>query len=197
MNTMTSCRALTLCLVVLGAGSFVKAAESDRFTTQLSEADFTGAGLGKLTPTERARLDALVKAYESRELAGVRTAAARAEAERAAVEAKVAAAGSSTVPTAEKAKTSWLRRITLNPGTTVEYETVETELVGPFSGWRSGTVFTLGNGQKWQVVAGEYPSPTDLRPRRVKISPGMLGSFFLQIDGVNPRAKVRFVGTTD
>ncbi len=185
--------------VGLALSGTVKAASASPFTSQLSSDDFSSAGLSKLTPAERARLDALVKAYESGELARARAAAAAAQAgaERAANQATVAPSSLTPTQPPEKSGAGWLRRITLNPGTKVEYETVETELVGPFSGWHPGTVFTLNNGQRWKVVTGEYPCPPDPRPHRVKISPGMLGSFFLQIEGIRPRAKVTFVGTTD
>src|ERR1019366_6914067 len=72
---------LTLILAVLCAGAAARADEP--FSKGLSPEEFQAAGLGKLTPEELARLDALVRG----EKAG---AAARAAAETAkAVTAKV------------------------------------------------------------------------------------------------------------
>jgi hypothetical protein len=76
----------------------------------------------------------------------------------------------------------------------VEYETVETALVGDFSGWSVGTLFTLSNGQRWRVVNGSYVAPKDSTPRKVRIVPGVLGSFFLEIEGIRSRPKVAFAG---
>jgi hypothetical protein len=91
-------------------------------------------------------------------------------------------------------RAGWLSKVTLKPGTAVEYETVETALVGDFSGWSVGTLFTLSNGQRWRVVNGSYVAPKDSTPRKVRIVPGVLGSFFLEIEGIRSRPKVAFAG---
>lgn len=174
------------------------AGAAEPFTRQLSPEEFASAGLDKLSATERARLDALVRAFMSGKpvaAAGIdsKTATMSATAEDTRAVHPDESAGNSSGKTGK----SWLRKIRLTPGTAIEYESVESELVGPFSGWREGTVFTLGNGQQWRVVSGRYASPPDARPRRVKISPGTFGSFFLEIEGVRSRPKVTFVGTTD
>ena len=42
--------------------------------------------------------------------------------------------------------------------------------------------------------SGSYVSGSDLTIRKVRIEPGVLGAFFLRIDGVSVRPKVRIVG---
>lgn len=140
------------------------------FSAALSATEFSGAGLGKLTEAELQELNRLVRAHESGELARVREAArlAEAEAERVVREAKATAerhaaataAGAAATPTPAPArKESLLERIRLKPGTQIDYDTLESELVGEFAGWREGTVFTLTNGQRWRVSQGEYEAP--------------------------------------
>ena len=85
-------------------------------------------------------------------------------------------------------------KVMLKPGTEVEYEKAETRLEGQFRGWEKGTIFTLENGQRWQVQEGSYTTPPEVGPHRVVIAPGVLGSFFLEIEGVRQRPKVKFVG---
>lgn len=176
------------------------------FSAALSATEFSGAGLGKLTEAELQELNRLVRAHESGELARVREAArlAEAEAERVVREAKATAerhaaataAGAAATPTPAPArKESLLERIRLKPGTQIDYDTLESELVGEFAGWREGTVFTLTNGQRWRVSQGEYEAPRDATRRRVWIKPGLLGTFFIEFEGIKGRAKVTFAGS--
>ena len=81
-------------------------------------------------------------------------------------------------------------KVLLAPGTKVEYATVESRIAGEFRGWESRTVFTLENGQRWQVAGGEsYVTPPEPGPA-VTIKPGIMGSFWMTIAGVRPRVKV-------
>ncbi len=200
---------LAACAVVVLAGLPIGRVESGPpprpapFSAALSATEFSGAGLGKLTEAELQELNRLVRAHESGELARAREAArlAEAEAERVVREAKAtaerhAAAGAAATPTPAPArKESLLERIRLKPGTQIDYDTLESELVGEFAGWREGTVFTLTNGQRWRVIQGEYEAPRDATRRRVWIKPGLLGTFFIEFEGIKGRAKVAFAGS--
>lgn len=177
------------------------------FSAALTPAEFAGAGLTKLSPAELEELNRLIRAHESGELTRAREAARKAEADaaRALHEAHVAAekqaARAATEPpaaagSAPARKESLLDRIRLKPGTQIDYDTLESELVGDFSGWRAGTVFTLANGQRWRVIQGDYESPRDSTRRRAWIKPGLLGTFFIEIEGIKGRAKVEFAGST-
>lgn len=176
----------------------------EKFSQAVRPEDFAAAGLGKLSAEERARLDALVEAYGSGALAAAKREAAVATEARAAAEGKAAQAerevvAVKTAAVKEREKKSAegffsKAKVLLKPGTEVEYETVETSLPGDFRGWETGTVFTLGNGQRWQVLSGSYVAGTEAGPRKVKIVPGVMGSFFLEIEGVRQKPKVKFVG---
>jgi hypothetical protein len=82
-------------------------------------------------------------------------------------------------------------KVMLLPGTTIEYTTLDATIPPPFHGWSTGTIITLTNGQRWVVTDdGRYWSPTINHPVAVKIVPGSLGSFFMEIDhGGRPRVK--------
>lgn len=199
-------------LVLATAGAVAGGAAEERFSQAVAPADFSAAGLGKLTPQELARLDALVKDYRSGALEAARreaavaadgrtkaeAAAARAEAtarterERAAkaeARAQGAAAGerdssSSDAGLLKRAK------VLLTPGTKIEYTTVDARIAGEFRGWQPRMVFTLDNGQRWQVTSSEsYVTSSEPGPK-VKIVPGALGTFWMHVEGHRQRAKV-------
>lgn len=192
-------------VLAVGAG-----AQGD-FTATLSEQDRAAAGLNKLTPAELARLKALVERYKSGEVAVVqqqaeqKVAAVRAEGERAVADVqaeakiKVAAAEARAerdvgLASDDAKQPGWLRAlVTLQRvgGKPEAQEALESKLATEFRGWRSNTVFTLENGQRWRVdgtdeyVARPQPAP------RVRIKPGALGAYWMEIEGVRPRVKVK------
>ena len=177
-------------VVASGAG-----AAEEVFSKAVRPADFSAAGLGKLSAEELARLDALVRDYKSGALERARREAAAAEAR--AVKAESRAAAAVVAPKEAKPDTSLLGRakVLLTPGTQVEYSTVESRLVGDFRGWEARTVFVLENGQRWQVTGAESLVWPPISNPAVKITPGMLGSFWLTVEGVRQRVKVEVVGS--
>jgi hypothetical protein len=70
---------------------------------------------------------------------------------------------------------------------------LESRLAGAFEGWEPGTRFTLENGQVWQIVDGSRAYYGRQAQPRVVVSRGLLGSFYLQIEGVNQSPRVRRV----
>lgn len=85
-------------------------------------------------------------------------------------------------------------KVVLTPGTEIEYTALDAVLAAPFHGWRNGTVFTLTNSQRWVVTDDDqYWAPDTGKPVHVRIVPGVMGSFFMEIEkGGRPR--VRFLG---
>lgn len=71
-------------------------------------------------------------------------------------------------------------------------ESIESRVAGHFDGWYPGTRIRLENGQVWQVTDGTSRF-ADLERPKVTVKRGALGSFFLDIDGVNPAPRVRRV----
>lgn len=161
--------------LALGLTLALSAAEPG-FTGGLSPEDFAAAGLGKLTPEERAKLDALVAAGGS--IRGLPPPAGRQ------TPAPTAAQRAPEDP----APPSGTARLRI--GTKVEYVAEESEIDGVFRGFSIGTIFRLKNGTAWRVVGNSYDTGPDPAVKKVRIQPGSLGSTFLVFEGVSIRAKV-------
>lgn len=201
---------LIIVCVLLWSGQ-LRAGED--FLKSLTPEELAATGLQKLTPAELARLEAVVQRYKSGEVAVVQqqVVVAQKEAEqkvavvRQEAQAQVAAAEAGTkqsparteeppgAATAEK-KPSWLKalitldRVAKQPD---RNDAFETRIAGDFKGWRRGTVFKLENGQRWQSDSSEdYVTPPAPAPK-VRIYPGMLGTFWMEIEGVRPRVRVK------
>ncbi|HTU00917.1 MAG TPA: hypothetical protein VMG58_03840 [Candidatus Sulfotelmatobacter sp.] len=183
---------LTLICAFIG-GTAVRA--DDSFTKGLTPSDFQAAGLGKLTPEELARLDGLVRARQSGTVAKVKEETTKAVTEdvRRQVQAEDRKAAQKQAASAGLVDRM---KVLLRPGTEIEYATLDAALAYPFYGWRKGTVFTLTNGQRWVVTDEDrYWAPAPGKTVHVRIIPGALGSFFMDIeDGGRPR--VKFLGNT-
>ncbi len=183
-------------IALFAAGGLAARAAEDSFSKAVRAEDFSAAGLGKLSPDEIARLDALVRDFKSGALERARREAAAAESRAAQAEARAARAVAAPVEPEKKSEPGLLAKakVMLTPGTQVEYAAVESRIAGEFRGWEQRTVFTLENGQRWQVAGTDgYVSPPLTKPA-VKITPGMLGSFWMTVEGVRPRVKVMLVG---
>jgi hypothetical protein len=195
---------LTLIFAIFG-GAALRA--DDSFTRSLAPADFKDAGLGKLTADELAKLDGLVRAQQSgavtkaKEETTTAVAAAVREETTKAVAAEVrqqVQAEDRKAAQKQASSTGFVERmkVVLKPGTEIEYSTLDAALATPYNGWHKGTVFTLTNGQMWSVVDNDRDWST---PRgktvHVKIVPGSLGGFFMEIEN-GGRPRVKFLGNT-
>jgi hypothetical protein len=185
----------------------------DSFTKALSPDDFKAAGLDKLTPEELAKLDALIRgektvavAKATEETTQVVTAkvteqvTAQVTAQVAQqVAAQVTEKVRKEVQAEDKKKEASegflakVKKVVISPGTEIQYTDLDAELVPGFHGWHKDTVLTLTNGQQWVVTDGDsYWADRRNTPVKVRIVPGILGSFFMEIDhGGRPR--VRFL----
>lgn len=178
-----------------------RAAEK-KFSEAVRPGEFAAAGLGKLSAAELARLDVLVGDFKSgaletarREVTDARKARAEAESRATKAEAETRArAAADSYPKKSEPGLLAKAKVMLTPGTEVEYSTVESRIAGEFRGWEGPTVFTLENGQRWQATGtSSYVTPPIASPV-VKIVPGMLGAFWMTIEGVKPRVKVTLAG---
>jgi hypothetical protein len=71
-------------------------------------------------------------------------------------------------------------------------EILTSRLMNNFEGWKGRTIFRLENGQVWMQVNNErYEHSEVLAHAQVKIYPASVGTFWLEIDGVNPRCRVK------
>ena len=70
-------------------------------------------------------------------------------------------------------------------------EAIESSIAGEFTGFAKGRTYTLQNGQVWEQT--EPASLVGVRKTdpKVRIKPGVLGAWFMKIEGYNTQAKVR------
>ena len=183
---------IALCLTI---GTVALAAEGD-FTKTMTAADLARTGLAKLSPEELAQLKAVVERYKA---GAVEVVQQQAESKVAAAETKIAAAEAKVRKAEQTAavdpkKPNWLRAlITLEKSASSpeEASAIESRIEGDFKGWSGRTTFRLENGQIWQQSSsGDYETPPIPSPR-VRVFPAKLGGFWIEVDGVNPRVKVK------
>jgi len=67
---------------------------------------------------------------------------------------------------------------------------ITAKVTGQVGGWAPGTVFTLDNGQQWQVLKGEMTLKTARSNPEIVVVPGIAGRWFLQVDEDLPKARV-------
>lgn len=134
---------------------------------RMSSADFKAAGLDKLSPEELARLNAFIRGEVDR-----RTSVARQEG---------------------------MREQDRNDASKMGFrdyhgdrDTITGTIIGDFRGWQGGTTFTLDNGQVWRQIDAEQFS-IRLKNPTVVISPGLMGTWFLKVDGYGSTTKVERV----
>ena len=68
---------------------------------------------------------------------------------------------------------------------------VASTLKGEFRGWKPGTIFELANGQRWRVLEGDFHASRPLKDPQVTIKPGLFGGWYLLVEGVGVRVKVK------
>ena len=142
------------------------AARQGNVEQQMSADEFRAAGLEKLTPQELAALNAWL------ERKVVQETSKAAEAAR------------------EEGREEVVRknRGFFDFGTT---EPIESSIVGEFRGFAKGRTYTLENGQVWEQVESASLEGVRRDNPKVSIKPGLLGVWFMRIDGYNTAAKVR------
>ncbi|MBI2514119.1 MAG: hypothetical protein HYV96_19275 [Opitutae bacterium] len=117
-----------------------------------------------------------------------------AVAEAKAKEAESKAATGAGVAAERKKGPGWLsalttlKRIADKPEAA---EAMESRIAGPFTGWTGKTVFHLENGQIWQQNDDSSYVDRAVDSPKVRIIPGRLGTFWMEVDGVNPRVRVK------
>jgi len=71
-------------------------------------------------------------------------------------------------------------------------ESVDSTLADNFGGWGPNSRIKLANGQVWQVIDGSSVD-LPLKARKVSVKRGALGSYYLDIEGLNTSPRVRRV----
>jgi hypothetical protein len=187
--------AVILVMSVLAGGLYAQ----EKFSQAVRPEDFSAAGLPKLSPEERMRLDALVEAYKSGALATARREAEAAAAARIAAETRATQAeraveqAKAETKQAKKAEAGFLAKakVMLTPGTEVEYLAVESRIRGRFTGWEGRQIFTLENGQRWQLANPESYYTPEMEGPKVLITPAALGGFWLSFPELRKKLRVK------
>ncbi len=155
---------------------------------ELPAEKFRELGLHKLTAEELAALESLWAGRDEAVKAEAATKIAAAEARAQEAEKKAAE------PAGDPKQPGWLhalitlKRAEEKPDAAGVFES---RLAGDFTGWSGHTLFRLENGQVWQQMnPGEYPGKVLPRPA-VKIYPGALGTYWLQVEGLRQRVRVK------
>ena len=171
----------------------------DKFSQAVRPEDFSAAGLAKLSPEERTRLDALVEAFKSGALATARREAEAAASARIAAEARATQAeraveqAKAQTKQAKQAEAGFLAKakVMLTPGTEVEYLAVESRIRGKFTGWEGRQIFTLENGQRWQLANPESYYTPEMEGPKVLITPAALGGFWMSLPELRKKLRVK------
>jgi hypothetical protein len=188
MKPVLKARVLLLAILL----SVHAAAVGGEFTKNLTPENLRAAGLVKLTPEEIAQLESLIENYKTgavqQAVAAVPPAPEAAAAPQPAVEPPEAKS--------KKLMPDWvgalitLKRAEDQPST--KSQSLESRIAGDFKGWSGHTNFKLENGQVWtQVNNDSYPYTPPLKSPKVKIFPATFGTFWLEIEGVGQRCRVR------
>jgi hypothetical protein len=72
----------------------------------------------------------------------------------------------------------------------LEPASIRSSVVGRFDGWAPGAIFTLANGQTWKVTDDTDAVLPVMQNPKVEITRGLIGAYFLQVDGYTNSARV-------
>jgi hypothetical protein len=70
-------------------------------------------------------------------------------------------------------------------------EPISGVLQGEFRGFGKGRIYVLDNGQQWEQTDTTSVSGVRKQSPKVNISPGVMGVWYLKVEGVNTQPKVR------
>jgi hypothetical protein len=147
-----SCLALST-----GAG----AQEFSSVEERMTDAEFRGAGLDKLTPEELEQLNGWLRSRLN------------------------------AIPTTEVSRSQ--EGFKADDGlfsTGGDRGEIVSRVDGVFDGWNRNTVLKLENGQWWQVTESTSFAVPEMQSPTVTISPAMLGSWLMKVEGYNRSARV-------
>jgi hypothetical protein len=177
-------------------------AEDANFTRAISPEDFKAAGLDHLTPEQIRQLDELVLNFKSGQIAAARHSVQEAikakqvaEAQAKAAQSEAKSAHAEVIESKQSTQGFFAKaKVMLAPGTRIEYAEITSTIVGSFEGWQGRAIFTLANGQRWQVANGDehYFTP----PKEnvvVEIRQAALGGFWMYFPGLDARVRVKLL----
>ncbi|MCD9027456.1 hypothetical protein LDO26_04405 [Luteimonas sp. BDR2-5] len=176
----------TVLLASMLAVSLPAFAQQPRIEQQMTAEDFTATGLNKLSAEELARLNDWLSRHGAAATVPAPAAPAVTAGADADLEARLAQARE------EGRREAAGDQQGLAPAT-ASREPVESTLPGPFNGFAQGRQYTLANGQVWRQTDGATLAGARGNDIGVRIRPGMMGVWWLKVDGYNTQAKVERV----
>ena len=163
---------LTLSLVVPAAHA-QRVIQGD-LQTQMSSDQFRAAGLDKLSASELANLNAWLQGTVDQ---AVEKATAQAVAE-----------------VREQAREEGRQEVIVQTRGFMTFgssEPIIASLTGEFTGFRKGLQLTLDNGQVWEQTDAVSLKGVRRQTPKVRITPGFMGAWYMQVEGTNTRPTVR------
>lgn len=154
-------RSALLFASLLLAATTAGAAEFSSLEERMSEQEFRAAGLDRLSAEELAALNAWLRTK------GV-SAGAAATSDRTGFKSSGGLLGDNSGQSAIEG----------------------VRIKGEFRGWEPGDVIVLNNGQAWRVDEDSGFSIPAVQDPIVTIEPAMLGSWLLNVEGYNRKARV-------
>jgi len=162
------CVALVLCTAAMPA--LAQRVVDGDLQAQMTQAEFKAAGLDKLSAAELATLNrwlqGKVEAATTQAVAAVR----------------------------EEAREEGRQEVIVKNRGFFDFgssEPVTGVLQGEFRGFGKGRIFTLDNGQVWEQSDATSLGGVRRTSPKVSIKPGMMGVWYMKVEGVNTQAKVR------
>ncbi|MCC4597954.1 hypothetical protein NRY95_06400 [Xanthomonas campestris pv. phormiicola] len=162
LTPLVLCAALAVCAAPAAAQRTV----AGDLQTQMSAQEFKAAGLDKLSPQELTALNDWLQGKVAKE----------------------------TAVALEKAKEEGRQEVIVKNRGFFDFgsqEPIESTLVGEFTGFSKGRRYVLANGQEWEQTEAASLASVRRNAPKVKITPGIMGVWYMQIDTYNTRAKVR------
>ena len=166
----------------------------DVFTQQ----QFRSAGLHKLSETELQELSGNLYGWKAvkveKPAVSSPTHVGRTEPESKGSE-KVKGDRADPVPTVRQEQAFGREAIEEKEKASVEKQapkSIVSTIEGPFEGWNGNTVFRLKNGQVWRQIDKSVFYERTQDPK-VEIKKGLLGVYYLSIEGYGSRCKVKRV----
>ena len=155
-------------LLILTATVSVIAAEGfSSLQEQMTGKEFNAAGLDKLSEQELDELNAWIRKHSLATLATTASTSSKA------------ASGDDD----KEEKTSDKKD--------KDTSTVNSKLVGKFSGWDGQTVFKLENGMIWAQASKKKFYTDEIVNPAVEVKHGMFGRWYLTVEGIDEEVKVR------
>ncbi|MGC7488208.1 hypothetical protein QT607_08160 [Xanthomonas citri pv. citri] len=155
-----------LTLALHAAPALAQRAVQGDLQSQMSAEQFKAAGLDKLNASELAALNDWLQGKVAKEAAVV----------------------------VEQAKEAGRQEVIVKNRGFFDFgskEPIESTMLGEFKGFSKDRVYTLANGQEWEQTDTASLSAVRKDAPKVKIKPGLVGVWYLQIEGYNTPAKVR------